>query len=764
MSGSPLRASVRHMVEFSLRGGDLTPVSAAAMQEGSRAHRARQKSVDATAERPVHWQGTCDGVQADIQGRIDLLWENSDPPCIDELKLCAPTGPLPEAALPVHRMQAVCYGYMLCEEMRLPEIRVRVSYVTQEGVVRVSFEERLSHAETEAQFFSVLRPLAQWYCMQNAYLERRNETLKALSFPYPSYRPGQREMAVQVYTAIDRKKWLFATLPTGTGKSAATLFPALKALGAGKTRQVFYLTARGTARFSALDAIERLRKQPLALRATVITAKEKCCPCPGTRCHPDTCPRAKGYYDRELPALLAACELDQWSEDALKALYDAYTLCPFEFSLALCEISDVVICDYNYVFDPMVSLKRIIGQGLPVTLLMDEAHNLPGRVREMLSAQLDGRALSALRRDTGRLHGRRHPVYRAITALLSALKAAEPEGVWALYDPVSQLISVISEYLSLPQAEGCQQAYRDLLQFRMALERLQARPEDYTVLTNADGPAKSVRLLCLNVSSHLRRVTAPMTGCVFFSATLEPLREMKELLGGDDGDAVFSLPSPFPPERLLTLVRPLDTRYRYRQDSAEVIARDILALFEGRPGKYIAFFPSYAYLLLIRDRLEALQADLPLNIQDRSMDQAARDAFLDRMRASKGALLSMCVLGGIFAEGIDLPGSQLIGAAVVGVGLPQVNEIQEALRGYYQKTLNDGFAYAYRYPGMQKVLQAAGRVIRSEEDAGVILLLDSRYRENAYARLLPPHYQTRFAANADEIRRLTQEFWDLNGK
>ena len=763
MNGSLLRVSVRHMVEFSLRSGDLLPVSASAMQEGSRALRARQKSAEATAERPVRWQGACDGIQADVQGRIDLFWENDDPPCVDELKLCSAAGPLPEKALPVHRMQAVCYGYMLCEELNLSEIRVRVSYVTEAGDVRVFFEETLSHAEAEAQFFSMLRPLAQWHAMQAAYLERRNKTLTALSFPYPSYRPGQREMAVQVYTAIDRKKRLFATLPTGTGKSAATLFPALKALGAGKTRQVFYLTARGTAQLSALDAIARLQEQPLALRATVITAKEKCCPYPGTRCHPDTCPRARGYYDRELPALLAACGFDQWSADTLDALCEEYMLCPFEFSLALCEISDVVICDYNYVFDPLVSLKRIIGQGMPVTLLMDEAHNLPARVREMLSAQLDSRALTALRRDSGKLHGRKHPVYQAMTALLGAMKAANPERILSLYAPLAQLINTMTEYFSQPQAEGFQQLFRDLLQCRMVLERMQAQPGDYTVIAEAGGSQIRFLLLCLNVSEHLRHITSRMTGCIYFSATLEPLREMKTLLGGDGEDAVFSLPSPFPPDRLLVLTRAIDTRYQHRQDSAEEIARSILAMFESKPGKYIAFFPSYAYLLMISEKLTALQGALPLNIQDRGMDQAARESFLRRMRESEGALLSLCVLGGIFSEGIDLPGRQLIGAAVVGVGLPQVNETQEALRTYYEKTLNNGFAYAYRYPGMQKVLQAAGRVIRSEGDAGVILLLDSRYRETAYARLLPAHYQARPAANEGEIRRFTQEFWDLYG-
>ena len=761
MPGSTLRASVRHMVELSLRGGDLLPGSSAAMVEGGKAHRARQQAVDATAERVVRWQGQLDDIEADIQGRIDLFWENENPPCVDELKLISDEGPLPEAAVPVHRMQAVCYGFMMCEELDLPAVRVRVSYVTAAGEVRVCFEESLTREQAEAQFYSMLRPLAQWHRMQCAYQARRDETLAALRFPYAAYRPGQREMAVQVYTAIDRKKRLFATLPTGTGKSAATLFPALKALGNGKTKQIFYLTARGTAQRSALDALERMEQQGLSLRSTVIIAREKCCPLPGTPCHPDHCPRAKGYFDRELPALLAFCSLAHRNADTLRALCDEYNLCPFEFSLALCEISDVVICDYNYVFDPLVSLKRIIGQGMPVTLLMDEAHNLPGRVREMLSAALDGKTLADLRRETGKLHGRKYPVYTGITALLNAMKTAE--NPTALHGLTDQLIAIMAGCFSEPQAAGYQEAFRSLLQCRTVLERLSEQPSDYAVMSHESSKYRQFDLLCLNVSGHLAKTTRRMTGCVYFSATLTPLEEMKGLLGGDNEDAVFALPSPFPPERMLVLNRAIDTRYTHRAESAHEIARSILALFDGRAGKYIVFFPSYAYLRMVQEALASLREDLPLNVQDRSMDNDAREAFLSRMRDENGPLLSLCVLGGIFSEGIDLPGNQLIGVAVVGMGLPQVNETQEALRAYYEQTLHDGFAFAYRYPGMQKVLQAAGRVIRSEDDAGVVLLLDSRYREAAYARLLPPHYRMRPVANADEIRRFTQEFWDLYG-
>ena len=711
MDRETLRASVRRMVEFTLRGGDLAPASLAAMQEGGRAHRARQEQADATAERPVRWQGVCEGLDAEIQGRVDLLWEKSDPPMVEELKLFSPVDPPPDAPLPAHRMQAVCYGFMLCQELSLSAVGIRVSYVTEAGTVRACFEETMTRQETEDAFFSMLRPLAQWHGLQLAYKVRRDAGLSSLAFPYAAYRPGQREMAAQVYTAIQRRRRLFATLPTGTGKSAAALFPALKALGNDLTRQIFYLTARGTAQLSALDALRRM----------------------------------------ELPALLELCRTDRWTAEEIHRVCEAHMLCPFEFSLALTEISDVVICDYNYIFDPAVSLKRLRE---PVTLLIDEVHDLPGRVRDMLSGTLDSRELAAVRRDAGKALGRKSAVYKALTALIAALRSADESTLSHL--PLDAALEVlIASPLSLD--------IRPLLQFRMALQRWTAAPENYKPLISAGKKDRSVTLLCLNITDHLEKATRRMTGCVCFSATLFPLSPMRRLMGGGVEDAVFALPSPFPPERLLTLARPLSTRYQHRAESAAEIARSILALYDGKAGKYIAYFPSYAYLALVAEQLAALRPEIPLHVQERSMTEEGRAAFLNRMRKAPGPLLTLCVLGGVFAEGIDLPGSQLIGVAIVGVGLPQVNDAQEALRRYYDGALGDGFAYAYRYPGMQKVVQAAGRLIRSETDAGVVLLVDDRYQEQAYRALLPDQYAPKTVRSAGEIARRSQEFWRLYG-
>lgn len=761
-----LQASVRRVVEFTLQGGDITPTSINAMQMGLRGHKARQEISGQTAERTVRWQGECEGIELIINGRIDLLHEDTEIPLIEEIKLISPTAPLPASAVPVHRMQAVCYAHMLYEELRLENISVQVTYVTEDGVIRAAFPETLSRADAHALFFSMLTPFAHWEKQLRTFRSLRDLSLSALPFPFPSYRPGQREMAAQVYTAIRLQKRLFATLPTGTGKSAATLYPALKALGEGKTRQVFYLTARGTARQAAVDALSLMREKGLVLRSVMLTAKEKCCPQEFKRCHPDHCSRAKGHFDREREALLYLMQQsDDWTTERICQAADIFHVCPFELSLSLCEIADVVICDYNYAFDPAVRLQRIFERGLRVTLLIDEAHNLPSRVRGMLSAALSSQDIVLLRRESGKHHSRSHPLYKAFKPLIDMLRSVTQEDfpVSQLHAQLSTLIDFLSPYLSSVQNAFLIEPFRDLLAFRSALERYAGNPERYALLISQGGKEKHVQILSLDVGEHLKAATKRMLGSVFFSATLDPLPAMQKMLGGEEDDAAFALPSPFPRENLLVLQRSVDTRYENRSASIDEVIRCLSAMFDAKQGNYIAFFPSYAYLSLAVEKFSEIRPDIPLNIQERGMDEASRDAFLDRIRAEETALLSLCVLGGVFSEGVDLPGTQLIGAAVVGVGLPQLNDEQNRLRAYYDETLRDGFGFAYRYPGMHKVLQAAGRVIRSETDKGVILLLDQRYRENAYASLLPPHFQVQPAADSNEIRSLIKDFWLAHG-
>ncbi len=752
------RVSVRELVEFSIHGEDILPAAGKQdMLAGSRGHRARQCALEEgwQAEVPLSLAAEAGSTAFLVSGRMDAFLDG-EVPVVEELKLCGVHPP--EAALPAHRAQAVVYGHMVCALMGKSAVRLRVVYISEAGALRASFAEELSAQALAAEFSALLSAYAQWEAVLSAHRARRDTSIAALPFPFESYRPGQREMAVQVFTAIHSKKRLFASMPTGTGKSAAVLYPAVKALGQGLTGQLFYLTARTTARQAALAAMGLMREKGLHAWSLTLNAKEK--QCPGfPRCHPDDCPRAKGHFLRLPAALDEMLETCDWNGQAVIGMADRHQVCPFEFALSLAEIADVVICDYNYAFDPVARIKRVFEWRTDVTLLADESHNLASRVREMLSGFADGSQIKAYRTLLNKAGRRKSRLYKALTKALSLLRAiplaegweeteldALPEG---LAPAMEEVLDQVMEAFSDPPPGEAGRLLGDLYQMAAGFTAAVKRGlSNYAPLCVRQGRERLVRLLALSVSEHLDKATRRLCGTVYFSATLSPLSAMLRLLGGGEEDACFALPSPFPRENLLVVRHGVDTRYALRRQTAPRVAEAILAAFSARPGKYIAFFPSYAYLRLVGAELLKLDPGLPLLVQEGNMEESQREVFLRNFSLDGAPLLGMCVLGGIFAEGIDLPGERLLGVMIVGVGLPMVCLEQEALRRHYENTLDDGFGFAYRYPGMHKVLQAAGRVIRSETDRGVVLLIDNRYFQQEYLRLCPPHW--RFEAESLE--------------
>jgi len=667
---------------------------------------------------------------------------------VEEMKHCRAT---PAVPWPEHRAQALCYAAMVSLLWEKPQVRFCISYVSLEGEVLARFEECLPAEELQAQTEAWLSNYLSFALREQSHRAKRDDSLKQMTFPYPAYRSGQRELARQVYTAISRKKRLFASLPTGTGKSAAVLFPALKAMGEGKTGRLLYLTARNTARQSPLEALARMQAQGMHARITVLTAKEKLCPAL-TRCHPDDCSRAKGHYLREREAvaeLLAQGGL--WTDEVILAVSEKHHLCPFELALTLTELADVILMDLNYAFDPFAQLKRMFRVHRDMTLLIDEAHHALDRVRESLSGELDSGTFREHRTVVGKALGRKHPYYKALTVLLHALRREQPPGdsdEWradTLPEGLCGQVETVMEEASalIGQSHGVPlpdvfQIIRLCLPFLYAAQRLDS--EDYVILWNAHGKERTVCLYCLSPGGEIARITGQQRGAVFFSATLSPLESMKQLLGGEEDDACFALPSPFPPENLHVYVRGLSTRYQHRADTARQVADLIEEMVQSKPGHYLVFFPSYAYLRLVRMQLNEERLP-PLFVQTPQMDESDREAFFQAFSEASGPHLGLCVLGGLFSEGIDLPGERLIGVMVVGVGLPTPSQKQTAIREKYQEQFDDGFHYACRIPGMQKVLQAGGRVIRSETDQGILVLVDDRYNEPAYRWLLPEHWQ-----------------------
>lgn len=743
--GETFRVSVRELVAFSYFPPDITPAEdAERMLAGGRAHRARQAGAAGESEKSLCHAFSCLGADVTVYGRMDLF-EDGDVPFVEEIKLGAQARfePLPE-----HWAQAVCYGAMLAREKPCERVRLCVCYVDEAGEALSRHEETLDRDALVTALQNLLEPWTACALRESAYRRDRDASLRALAFPYESYRKGQRELAVQVYTAIRRKKRLFASLPTGTGKSAAVLYPALKALGEGLTGKVLYLTARNTARQSPVHALERMYRKGLRARCTVLTAKEKLCPAP-TRCHPDFCPRAKGHYLRQGDAVdeLLACRDVVWTDERIHRAAEHHDVCPFELALALVELADVVLMDLNYAFDPFAQVKRLFQRRRDMTLLVDEAHHAVERVRDSLSGSLDSRELARLRAEHGKQAGRKTPYYRALTALIRALRelgGQEERSFERTLDTLPEGIAQRAEEAfglavqQLAQGEGAADAARMLMGFRYAAEHLD---EDYAVLLEGRGRERTLTLYCLLPGREIARVTRGLRGAVFFSATLTPLPAMKRLLGGEEADACFSLPSPFDPRHLQVVRRRVNTGYERRESTAEQIADALRELTAARPGSYIAYFPSYAYLSLVLERLKGAENLPPLLVQRRDMEGDEQAAFLEAFEKEKGPKLGLCVLGGLYSEGIDLPGERLIGAAVVGMGLPVPSARLAAVRACYQRHFGDGFAYACRIPGMHKVLQAAGRVVRSESDRGIVLLLDDRYYDPAYAALLPDSWQ-----------------------
>ena len=755
MSDTPaaLRVSVRALVAFSVFPPDILPVSAQLMELGRRGHLARQGESAGAAESALSWEGGEAGLPLRVTGRMDLYDPGTSPPTIEEIKLCPPD--VPERPLPEHLLQAACYGFMLARRDSLGCVRLRVSYVTPEGRVKAAFDEAWPAPRLETAFFGLLRPYAAWHARLRQRALRRDAALAGLPFPYPEYRPGQREMAEQAYLAIARRRRLFAVMPTGTGKSAAVLFPALKALGQGKNRQVFCLTARGTQRASVTKEAARMRSSGLPLHFLTLAAKESLCPMEQVRCHPDFCPRAKGHYLRQPAALEEALDAGDWDTGYVLSAAERHGLCPFEFSLALCEIADLVVCDYNYAFDPQVRLSRVFDRPRGVTLLVDEAHNLPDRAREMLSGEISLRRLLEFRRAASKALGR-GGVYRACTALRDAVcREGDPFGDETLAGAAAALLAALSQ----THAPGAAETVRGLISFLSAANRMRETPEDYALTRDADKKTGHIRVLCLNPAPHLREASRRLAGCVYYSATLLPLSAMRETLGGEAEDACLNLPSPFPPEHLLTLQLPLNTRFGAREASLAPAAEALQALFYSKPGKYIAYLPSFAYLQALLPLLEQARPALPLLAQRPRMDETQRSDFLGAFTAGDAPVLGLCVLGGVFAEGVDLPGTALIGAAVLGVGLPQVNPERELYRGRMREAFGDGFAYAYQIPGMHRVLQAAGRLIRSDADRGVLLLMDDRYAQKRVSALMPGHLRPRRVYSGEEISSLARAFW-----
>ena len=781
-----IRISVRNLVEFVMRSGDLdnrrlTGAEKDAMQAGSRIHRKIQKQMGAGYQAEVALntridegrfqilvEGRADGIMTDVTGHVT----------IDEIKGVYLDIDRLEESIPVHQAQALCYGYMYARKEQLEEIGIQVTYCQLETEMIRRFTKDYSFEELDQWFQGLIHEYVKWANYLYEHELRRDASLKDLQFPFP-YRPGQRELAVSVYKAIAREKNLFIQAPTGVGKTLSTVFPAVKAMGEQMADKVFYLTAKSITRTVAEEAFRILREHGMYLNTVAITAKEKLCFLEEISCNPDDCPYARGHFDRVNDAVYEIIHTEQGigREEILRYARE-YRVCPFEFCLDITNWVDGVICDYNYVFDPHVRLKRYFSDGVSgnYLFLVDEAHNLVSRGREMYSAFLIKEdVLTAKKILKG--HGKLTRAFEKANRLLLEMKR-EADG-YQIYENVhtltlalqslyGELEPFMEEHDSFENRELVLDFYFQLRDFLAVYEDL---GDDYRIYSEClpDGRFL-VKLFCMNPARHLKECLDKGRATVFFSATLLPVMYYKELLSGNQEDYAVYVESPFPRENRLLLVASDVSR---NQREYEKVAEYIQTAVQGRKGNYLVFFPSYQYLKAVEEiwaqRMEEEQANgkrqpegdaIHWLSQDGHMKEEEREAFLQEFEKERDeTFVGFCVMGGIFSEGIDLKEDRLIGVVIVGTGLPMVCTEQELLKGYFEKTNQKGFDYAYQYPGMNKVMQAAGRVIRTMEDEGIILLLDDRFLKREYQELFPREWWPHQIVNRGNAGKAIRDFW-----
>lgn len=783
MEKSTIRISVRNLVEFILRSGDLDSrrgtADKEAMLKGSRIHRKIQKQMGAAYQAEVSLKRITEYADLflQIEGRADGILNEDGIITIDEIKGVYKDVSRMETPIEVHLAQAKCYAFIYGEQKNLENISITMTYANLDTEEIRRFKFDYSVEELKIWYEQLLDAYYKWVSYQQEWKKKRNDSMANLEFPF-DYRAGQRKMVSSVYHTISVGKQLFVQAPTGVGKTMSTVFPAVRAVGEGRGENIFYLTAKTITRTVAEEAFLILQKHGLLFKVITITAKEKLCFCEKTECNPDVCPYAKGHFDRINDAVYELWTNEQfYNREMLKAHAEKWQVCPFEMCLDLAIWSDAVICDYNYVFDPNVHLKRFFGEGVSgkYLFLIDEAHNLVERGREMYSASICKEEVMEVKRKV-KEHSPKlaRSLERVNKALLTLKKECTDYQILENPGTITlNLLQVMGEMETLLEEPPNQEIVDEILDFyfsvRDFLNIAELVDENYVVYTEHSEDGKfRMKLFCVNPAVNLKNYLEKGVSTVFFSATLLPMEYYRNLLSVQKDDYGIYVPSPFSVEnRCILNAVDVSSKYTRRNYSeyrriAEYIARTVWQ----KQGNYMVFFPSYK---LMEEVYQIYEEEFSVDwvrciCQNTEMSEREREEFLDEFKGDKEqkcSLIGFCVMGGIFSEGIDLTGNRLIGVIIVGTGLPQISNEKEILKEYYDKKGENGFNYAYLYPGMNKVLQSAGRVIRTKDDIGVILLLDERFQNRDYRNMFPIEWSDCENCRLSNVEQKLERFWKI---
>lgn len=792
-----IKISVRNLVEFILRSGNLdnrgSRSDADAMQAGSKLHKKLQKQMGSNYSAEVPLSITVPitikeiSLNLTVEGRADgiinntviendftpiLLEEDEDTIpeiIIDEIKGMYMDVSLLKEPIGVHKAQAMCYAYIYAAKYDHKQIGIRMTYCNLETENLRYFEETISFDVLKEWFEDLIDEYAKWAVWQIKWTKSRNKSIQSFEFPFP-YREGQKKLVAGVYRTILRDKNLFIEAPTGVGKTISTLFPSVKAMGENIAEKIFYLTAKTITRTVAEDTFRILRNKDVFFKAVTITAKDKICILDKPDCNPASCERAKGHYDRVNDAVFdLLTNEDEISRDLIDLYASKHCVCPFEMSLDVTLWADAIICDYNYVFDPNVYLRRFFQNEKKndYIFLIDEAHNLVERAREMYSAVLYKDSFLDVKKFVkDKSHNLTKRLDYCNKELLSYKRECDEfevvDDIEGLAMGLMRLMTEYDTFLSESViSEGKDEILNLYLEVRHFLNMYEFIDDDYCIYTDYDqGDRFRIKLQCMDPSRMISKCLERAKSTMFFSATLLPIKYYKEQLGGKEEDYAVYAPTSFSSDnRLIMIGNDVSSKYSRRNEKEyRKIAEYIKRFTDAKLGNYMVFFPSYQMLSQIAEIAENMIDGIA--IQSSSMTEEEREQFLEEFVSDpKTNRIGFCVMGGIFSEGIDLKSNRLIGAVIVGTGLPMVCNERELFRGYFDEKNRMGFEYAYLYQGMNKVLQSAGRVIRSNEDKGAILLLDDRFTKKQHANLFPMEWFPNRVVNINTMEKLLDDFW-----
>ncbi|HBM3639408.1 TPA: ATP-dependent DNA helicase [Listeria innocua] len=776
-----VQISVRRLVEFVLKSGsiDSRMTSSDRALEGTKIHQLLQKEAGEGYEAEVSLKlvRVIDDISFTLEGRADGVINGE---MIDEIKTTeVEMDEITEDFRPLHWAQLICYGFMLAEKSDLAEVTLQLTYYQVADKEVKQFTRVMSRKEMSTFVDDLLSKYAIWAKMSAAWEMKRNKSIQELTFPYDSYRRGQGELAIAVYRTVMDDEKLFCEAPTGIGKTMSTLFPSVKAMGEGKADKLFYFTAKTITRQVAEDALDEMRRKGLGARSVTITAKDKICFLDERKCDPEHCQFARGYYDRLNEALFDMLQTEETiTRSVVEAFARKYTLCPFELSLDVALFCDVIVCDYNYLFDPVVYLKRFFADGPGrYTFLVDEVHNLVDRARSMFSATLSKSIIMQVKRELDKKTDKK--LLNSVTAMnkimiaLNKQLAEENKTIYVKKEALSDWNEAVLKFSYvakdwLPKnTEAKAQAdvlelYFESLRYLKIAELYDKR---YVTQITRNRSDVLIKQLCLDPAFLLSEKLKLGASSVLFSATLRPIDYYTNLLGGNNDTSRLTFASPFKQNNMHLMVADyISTKYQRRENSLESVIDALYAMLSGKKGNYLFFFPSFQYLETAFELFSEKYPEVRAQKQQSFMNEAEREEFLAAFETGREeTFVGFCVLGGVFSEGVDLRGERLIGTAIVGVGLAQMNVESDLIKDYYNETIGRGFDYAYQIPGMNKVLQAVGRVIRGEKDQGVVLLIEERFATERYKALFPAHWNhARTVKNTLQIEREVNEFWRNN--